>query len=223
MSAIGGALLAILRLIGWLLLLIVAVLVLLLLTPVTAKLSYEGGALRVRVRILFVEFAAVGPDRPKKEKKTGKGGEADRDGPQEQSEPEKKRGGLDMRMVRAVLRPGGPALIRLLRALRLRHICVRVVVAGGDPCETGIAAGRTWQALGNAFALARQIWRRLRVDELRVIPDFMDEHEGESRFSVWVTALPVRVVALLLILAVRAAAYKIRQTGKDSAGTDNTR
>lgn len=221
MSAVLGVLLFVLKLLGWLLLGLLVLLLLLLVTPVTVKARYENSELRVRIRVLFFEFAAVDPDKPARKKKEEKEPAAEEQAaPSEKPAKEKKK--LDWELIRAAIRPGGRALGFFLGSLRWSHICVRMVVAGEDAFEVGTATGKAWETVGGLFTAARHIWKHVRVDELCVIPDFLDEHGDEEHYAAWVTALPINLVIAFFILFNRIVAYKINQMKRRKAAEKET-
>ena len=49
-------------------------------------------------------------------------------------------------------------LVGFRRKLRVNHLELRVILAGGDPCDLAINYGRAWTAVGNLFPQLERVF-----------------------------------------------------------------
>ena len=205
-----------LKLLGWILLGLLALLLLLLLLPVTAMAKYDAGGFELWLSVLGLRFHAVDPAREKKakEKKKPQGEEKEAGGEKEKKKARAKPQ-IDWELVKALLAPGGRAVKLVFGSLRWRHIRLRLVVGGADPCDVGIRTGRTWAALGALLSLALGLWKHMSFDELTVLPDFLDDKADEALYAAWLTVQPIVFLAAACIVLWRIVCYKIHSAREE--------
>jgi len=133
---------------GWIIAL--AVIVLLAVTPLGVSASYDSGGILVRViagpaRITLIP-AKKKPkkDKPKKQEKKKEEPSAQK----AKAAPKEKSGGKltdFLPLVQVAL----DFLGDFRRKLRVRRLEMKIIMAGGDPCDLAINYGKAWAALGN--------------------------------------------------------------------------
>lgn len=147
----------------WLILL--SVLLLLMLLPVGIRGAYEKGNAQLWLRLGPVTIRLL--PRPQKREKQRKPESAPAQeqpakasAPEPQAPPpapqedEKK----DFRQYLPLLRLLGDLLKDLRRKIRMNRLYVRLILAGGDPCDLAVSYGRTWAAVGNLLPLLDQLF-----------------------------------------------------------------
>lgn len=188
---------------------LVGLLLLLMLAPVHLKAAYDG-ALRVSVRYLFVTVRLYPrPAAPsKKEKRVIKKAAGKKSAPEtdtlsgwEALLREEGPSGV-VRAVAELAKLAGTAARRLLAAITVDRLVLRLVVACGDAAETAVGYGRACAALYPSLAVLESVVRVRRRD-IAVAPDFLRQ-EGEVRGEIRLHALPLRILWTGLRLA---AAY----------------
>lgn len=200
--------LTILKVLGWVLLGLLALIVALLFVPAKACFSYESSRLLVRAGALGFWIEIYDSAKKKEPKESGESTQP------EESEPKleaKTKSEPDIELLKTMISAGGRAVVRVLRGLRIRHICVTLIAHGFDPYETGVKTGKIWAGIGAALTLLRSIWRDLGVDRLEVIPDFMGEHKGCESISCEISSMSIGFVAALAIFGWRYLRYKIKK------------
>lgn len=145
--------------IGWLIAL--AILVLLAIMPLGVSVRYDADGAVIRVIAGFLKIK-VFPTKPKekKEKKTKKPKEkktkkpAKEKTPEGVQEPEKKPSGGSLLDFLPLVKIGLDLLNDFRWKLRVNRLELKLIMAGGDPCDLATNYGRAWMALGN-------LWPRL--------------------------------------------------------------
>lgn len=145
--------------IGWLIAL--AILVLLAILPLGVSVRYDADGAVIRVIAGFLKIK-VFPTKPKekkekkpkkpKEKKTKK--PAKEKTPGSVQEPEKKPSGGSLLDFLPLVKIGLDLLNDFRWKLRVNRLELKLIMAGGDPCDLATNYGRAWMALGN-------LWPRL--------------------------------------------------------------
>ena len=145
---------------GWLIAL--GILLLLAVLPIGVRVRYDSEGLLVKVIAGPVKITLL--PRPKKEKKEKKKKEPKKKPeaaeekdppkppqppkPEKEKKPGEEKGGslLDfLPLVRTAL----DFLGDFRRKLRLDNLYLRLIMAGGDPCDLAVNYGRAWAAVGN--------------------------------------------------------------------------
>ena len=141
-AAVGGVLLFLLKALGILLLVGLALMVLLLLIPFCADVSWEQGTLTVKAGALGITFPVFQYPKPEpteesKRKKKPKRQKRQRSLPRRKIRRAAQKAKLTLNILCTILR-GARALIRaVFGALRITHIQVCLGVRGGGPCCSG--------------------------------------------------------------------------------------
>ena len=188
---------------------ILALLLLLLLTPVHLQARYDG-ALRVRARYLFLVFPLY--PRPEKRKKTVKRAKRKRR-EASKAEPEKKKkkelsqwerllreegpSGL-VRTVADLARLAGTAAGRILAAVTVDRLTLCLIVASEDAADTAVNYGKACAALYPSLAVLESAVRVRRRD-IALAPDFL-RRRGEVRGEIRLHVRPLRILWALLRL-----------------------
>lgn len=218
LSAVGTALLFLLKLLLGLVLILLVLLALLLVCPFCADIAWEGGVLRVRAGALGITFPvmqwpkpepAAGAQPPKgfwgklkakrraaREARKAKRAKEKKPAQEKPKQP-RKRAKLTVDILCTILRGAGTLTRAVFGALRITKIRVCVAVRGEDPAAAARAYGKAnaWLYASLGF-LDRFIY--LDFEELRLEPDFggreqpVDEH------------ISLRVSARLLFVVIAA-------------------
>ena len=190
LGVVGGVLLFLLKCIGILLLVVLALAVLLMLCPFCADVLWENETLTVKagaLGITFPVFRYPAPEKPKKEKK-----KKSKKKPEAESKPKpeatpRKKAKLTLNIVCTILRGAGKLTKAVFGALRITKINICLGVRGEDPAEAARAYG---SALG---LLDRFLY--LDFEQLRLVPDLgPDQPTVEDRVSFRVTAQAYAIV-----------------------------
>lgn len=157
---------------GWLIAL--AVIVLLAVLPLGASVKYDSGGLLVRL--------IAGPARitlfprkkkDKEEKKPKKETKKEEPAPKTEAAPKEKTGGKltdFLPLVQVAL----DFLGEFRRKLRVNRLEMKIIMAGGDPCDLAVNYGRAWAALGNLVPLLERCFV-IKKRDLEVECDFVAE------------------------------------------------
>ena len=199
---------------------VLGVLLLILLLPVSARVAYHG-ELRIQVRVLAIPFT-VYPRKEKGKPKSRKAGRK-RPVPKKTKKPKKKDG---LPSVAAMLKEDGvgataryltemaalvkTAAVRVLRAITVRELKLRLTVGGEDAAQTAIRHGALCGAVFPALA-ALEGSMRVRRREVQVTPDFV---YGESRadLDLRVSAVPLRLLYAVIGLMLGFVGYTLRES-----------
>ena len=148
---------------GWLI--AAAVLVLIAVLPVGARLRYNdqgfrawilAGPIRISVFPLKKKKKEDKQKKPKEEKqKKNKPASGQPKASAEAKPPEK---GGSVKDFLPFVRLGRDLLADLRRKLRLSRLTLRVILAGDDPCDLAVSYGKTWAAVGNLMPLLEQVF-----------------------------------------------------------------
>lgn len=222
LSVLGAVLLGIAKVLAGLLLFVLAVLVLMLLCPFCADVSWQGGVFRLRAGALGITFpvmqwpkpepppaaeparptlwgrvkAALGaPLRKWKEKRAARA-KTKKPAPAKPKAPRKKAR-LTIDILCTILRGAGRLLRAVFGALRITKIQVCLAVRGSDPAQTARTYGKinAWLYTSLGF-LDRFLF--LDFEELRLEPDFGDREQPIDEH------VSFRVSAQLLFVAIAA-------------------
>ncbi len=210
---------------GWLIAL--AVIVLLLMLPLGASVIYNSDGVKlsilagpVRIRIL----PAKKKDKPKKEKskkekkKTQKKTKKKKTDDLPEPEKPKEKGGpiTDfLPLVEVAL----DCLGAFPRTLRLNVLEVKVILAGGDPCDLATNYGKIWAAIGNLWPRLEEIFI-IKKRDINLECDFTaDQTLVIARLDLTLTL--GRIFSWLIRYGVRALKVflKIQKTRKGGAAT----
>ena len=185
--------------IGWLIAL--GILILLANIPLGVQIHYDEDGLRVRMLAGFLKFTVVPgktkKHKPKKEKKKKKSHKSVKNALVKENH---KKGGSILRFW-PVVRLGLAFLGDLRRKLRVKRLELKVILAGGDPCDLAINYGRAWAAVGNLFPLLEHAFV-IKKRDVEVECDFMaDETTIIGRLDMTITL--GKLIALIVRYGVR--------------------
>ncbi len=206
MSALIAALLFLLKALGILLLVILALVLIALLIPVSTWIDYHDEALTVQVGALGLKYTVL-PQKEKPNKKPKKKSQkkpkpkaAAKEKPKKALPKEKNQlMQLTFDQLVTVVKGLGAMGKRILNGLKVKHIRLYVPVTGEDAAETAIRYGKMQAWLhGGLGVLNRAIW--LDFDECRLEADFLGKGEKNSRFSC-------QISAQMLIMGIAAARF----------------
>ncbi len=213
---------------GWLIAL--AVIVFLAVLPLGASVIYDSGGVKlsilagpIRIKIL----PARKKDKPKKEKprkekkEKPKKESAGKAKPAEDlPEPEKpKQKGGPITDFLPLVRIALECLADFPKILRLNVLEVKVILAGGDPCDLATNYGKIWAAIGNLWPRLEKIFI-IKKRDINVECDFTaDETLIIARLDLTLTL--GRLISWLVRYAVRALKefLKINKSRKGGAVT----
>lgn len=208
---------------------VLAVLLLLLLLPVTLHVTLFDGELKATVRYLFLRFRfpskkeeAPKAEKPHEHRKKKKRQEAAPE--QKEKEPEEKK--WDFEAVKSAIELGkellggaGRALKTLLRGVRVRQLKLEIAVVGENAADTGIKSGNYNAYLHTAAALL-QNFVRVRELYLNVYPAFWQQEETIA-FEGKLSLRPVRALMAVGVLIVEAvpALFRYLRRKQEPGGT----
>lgn len=204
-----------------------------LLWPVSLRVTYTD-ELRVKARVLGVPVTLF-PGRekpPKKEKPAKKPGkrrtkrEEQREKWLDLSRMLKEDGvGATLRTLQELAAILWKAARRVLRAITVRHLWLRLEIGGEDAAQTAIRYGQVCAALYPTVEAIGELVR-IRQKELEVTPQFPDgESSVQLDVRLWVTPLRVLWAGLCLVcgLALRSGKQKANtQTESKIKSNSNT-
>ena len=192
---------------GWLIAL--AVLIGLAILPLGASVIYntDGPLIRLiagplRIQIIPAKKKEKKPKKEKKEPKTKKEKKpAEPKPPKEKKKEPSQEGGsiLDfLPLVQVAL----DFLGDFRRKLRLKHLVLRLTMAGGDPCDLAVNYGKAWAAVGGIMPYLEKLFVIGKRD-IEVQCDFVsDKTVIYARLDISITL--GRILSLLVRYAIRA-------------------
>lgn len=201
---------------GWLITL--GVVTLLAVLPLGVSVKYDAGGPLVRVILGPVKFTVF--PMPKKEKKEKKKQPEKKQEPvpkteeeplpkppqppkppaEEKPKEEKKGGSLTdfIPFVKLIFRFLGD----FRRKLRINDLQLRIILAGGDPCDLAVNYGRAWAALSNLTPRLEQ-WFVIKKKDMEIECDFVaSETLVIARLELTITL--GRLLWLAVVYAIRA-------------------
>lgn len=134
---------------GWLIAL--GILILLAILPLGISVIYNEDGPLIRVIAGFIRikvFPLKKKEKKKKEKKKPKKAQSQKtQKPKKKKEPSKKGGSvLDFL---PLLKVAVDFLNGFRKKLRVNRLELKLILAGGDPCDLGLNYGKAWEVLGN--------------------------------------------------------------------------
>lgn len=226
--------------IGWFFLGLLALLVLLLLLPVTLHVCYTEGKLVLAVRVLFVKLRVLQLPTPepsaaqkqkkdikkkkrqqrteaKKHKKHKKQKQQEKTQGEEPEEAKQKRTPAELlRLVKRIAAGAGGALRILFKFMHFKDVALVIPVhAEEDAAKTAKQYGQMQMLVGTVRAALANVVR-ISYIKLLVIADFAGQHQDALSFSCKIVASPVIIllagaVGLKRFLFYNRAARKARR------------
>lgn len=203
---------------GWLIFL--GIVFLIAITPVGVNVAYNSEGILLRVIAGFLRITIL-PQKKKKEKKPKekKPKKVKKSNPapkkKDPVENPKEKGGsiLDfLPLVQLVL----DFLGDFRRKLRVNRLEMKLIMAGGDPCDLAVNYGKAWAALGNLMPLLERAFV-IKKRNLEVECDFTESKTLViARLDLTITI--GRILSLVVLYAIRALIEFIKITNKRKGG-----
>lgn len=197
-----------------------AALFLLAILPLGASVAYDSSGALVRIiagpiRITFFPRKKKAKEKPKKEKKPKAASEKKKKAPAEgTAEKEKEKKGGSWTDFLPLVQVGLDFLGQFRRKLRVNCLQLKLVMAGGDPCDLAINYSRAWAITGNLLSQLDRLFV-IKKRDIQVECDFMeDEMLVTARLDITITL--GRLLSLVTVTAVRGLRefLKIRKKRK---------
>lgn len=197
-----------------------AVLFLLAILPLGASVAYDSSGALVRIiagpiRITLFPRKKKTKEKPKKEKKPKAASEKKKKAPAEgTAEKEKEKKGGSWTDFLPLVQVGLDFLGQFRRKLRVNCLQLKLVMAGGDPCDLAINYSRAWAITGNLLSQLDRLFV-IKKRDIQVECDFMeDEMLVTARLDITITL--GRLLSLVTVTAVRGLRefLKIRKKRK---------
>lgn len=201
---------------------ILALFVLLLLCPITAKLSYEE-EFSAAISYLFFRIRIPAPEKPEKPKKSSKKNQKTKQPSEKKKETAsketlkkyqellKKRGLSGLLSLLSEVTDALKKAGRKFRHLRVRLFSFQIAVVGGDAADTAILYGKTCAVVYPAVAAILHVCR-YRTYHVEVQPDFTGEKTRiDAQIVLRISALYVVSAALGLALDALKIFLKLKQ------------
>lgn len=182
-----------------LLILLLAALFVLLLIPVSLRVSYEDGELRVRLRYASWSIGLFPSEKKKLEPESGnKAGETPKE--KKQKEPrQKSKPNFEQLSYSLDVLPGVliRALRRTARRIRVAPLKLHLLIALSDPADTAVLYGKLHGVLNATLPL---LHRAVRIDDqdIQLFPDFtQDRMDCIADIGVKIRPFDILVIAIL--------------------------
>ena len=219
---------------GWIITL--GILVLLAILPLGASVKYDADGPLVRLIAGPVKITLFPrPKKPKKEKKPKEPKKtpekkekpapaAPKEPAKEQpaatpEKPEKKKSGGPVTDFLPLLKVALDLLNDFRRKLRVNRLEVKLVMAGGDPCDLAINYGKAWAAVGNLMPQLERVFV-IQQRNIDVECDFnADKTRVQARLDLTITL--GRLLGLVFVLIGRAIVELIKIIIKRKGGAVN--
>ena len=198
---------------------------LLAILPLGVSARYDSGGALVRV-ILGPARLTLFP-RPKKEKKSEKAPKSDvKQEKQEPSlpkppqkprqEPEKQKKGGSLVDFLPLVKVALDFLGDFRRKLRLNRLELKLILAGGDPCDLAVNYGKAWAAVGNLMPRLERLFV-IKKRDVEVECDFTaSETQVIARLDLTITL--GRLLSLAVMYGVRALREYLKLQKKRKGG-----
>jgi len=203
---------------GWLIFL--GIVFLIAITPVGVQVAYNSEGILLRViagllRITILPQKKKKEKKPKepKQKKEKKTKPASKKTPPAEKPKEKGGSVLDfLPLVQVAL----DFLGDFRRKLRVNRLEMKLIMAGGDPCDLAVNYGKAWAALGNLMPLLERAFV-IKKRDLEVECDFTESKTLViARLDLTITI--GRILSLAVRYAIRALIEFLKITNKRKGG-----
>ena len=207
------------EIIGYGILGILLVLLVVLLVPIYARVTFDG-ELRLRVRVCGIPVFRYSSEEqkeptPSTDKPSRLGAVAER----------VKRDGVatTLSYVKELSRLAVGTARRLIAAVTVDKLCLQLYITGSDAAQTAENTGKVCAFLYPTVTALQQTVLRIKKREITVTPDFLGE-QGRATADITVHVIPLRVLAVAVWSAVcyRMIQKEVSQDGKQSAESDGT-
>ena len=217
---------------GWIITL--SILVLLAILPLGASVKYDTDGPLVRLIAGPVKITLF--PRPKKTKKGKKPAKAKKEEKktaqskpaaknkkapakkeEQKTEPETKKSGGPVMDFLPLLKVALDLLNDFRRKLRVNRLEVKLVMAGGDPCDLAINYGRAWTAIGNLMPRLEKVLA-IKKRDIDVVCDFTaSETTIYARLDLTITLGRILVIAVVYGFRAVVEFLKIKNKRKGGA------
>lgn len=129
----------------------------------------------------------------------------------------KKKSSANVTQYLSLLRPVLRFLTDFRTKLRVDNLHLKVVLAGGDPCDLSINYGRAWIALGNIMPHIERYFV-IKKRNLEIECDYIGEKTSVD-FSISLTITLIRLVQIVIYhgIIILCEYFKILKKAKDGA------
>ena len=208
-----------LKITGFILLSLLAVLIAVLIAPLTLHVRYADGVFTVRLWVLFVRVTLFPTkSREKKCRRAARGekkkeaGRAKRKPKTEAQAAPKQNLFSAVKPKRDLIPPAAAYIKKVLRHIRIRQVKLRIIAGSGSGAEAGLAAGRVYAAVCAGKTVVEQV-TRVGYSSVKVIPDFTGEQREKGEYGCKITAIPIILVADTLVFLLRILRIARRSKG----------
>lgn len=185
------------------------ILFLLAILPLGVSVRYDSDGVRVRIVCGFIRITVVPlpkwlkkkPATEKKEEPKPKKKKKPKPPLPPEDEPVKEKKGGSWKDFLPLVQVGLDFLGAFRRKLRLNYLQLRIVMAGGDPCDLAVNYGRAWAALGNLLPQLERIFV-IQKRDLEVECDFTSA-ETLITAGLDITITLGRLIGLAVVYGIR--------------------
>ena len=186
--------------IGWVFLCLLAVLLVLLILPVTLGIEMEEGRILVWGRILFVKIKLfpMKERKPKAAKPKTKKKKAEEK--EEKTEAPPKKNTLESRinLVKRIGKSASVAMKHVLKHIRIKDVSLVLPVYAGDASATAVRCGQVQAMIGGTHAVLDNLLH-VSYKQLIIVPDFAGQWGSRTSFSCKIVASPVIMLAATIM------------------------
>ena len=197
---------------GWLITLGIAALLAILPLGVRIRYNEDGPLVRVVLGPVKLKVYPIPPKKKKEEKSEKKKPDsqaADSSGqlpkppqPPKNTKPEKEKSGGSLLDFLPLVKLAIQLLGDFRRKLRLNDLQLKLILAGGDPCDLAVNYGRTWAAVSNLMPRLES-WFVIRKKNIEVECDFTASETLVYAYLDLTITLG-RLLSLVVVYGVRA-------------------
>ena len=210
---------------GWIITL--GILVLLATLPLGASVKYDADGPLVRLIAGPVKITLFPrPKKPEKEKKqkeqkaeskpAAKKKPAQKKAEEPEKQPEEKKSGGPVTDFLPLLKVALDLLNDFRRKLRVNRLEVKLVMAGGDPCDLAINYGKAWAAIGNLMPRLEKVLV-IKKRDIDVECDFVASKTTiYARLDLTITL--GRILAIAVVYGFRAIVELMKIKNKRKGG-----
>lgn len=201
---------------GWLI--VLGILVLLAVLPVGVCLIYDADGLILSLLLGAVKIKLFpGNPRKKKDKKDKPVKKQKQTNATKKQKPvKKKKSGGKVTDFLPLVDVGLKFLGSFRRKLRVKHLKINYVMAGGDPCDLALNYGKAWSAVGNLMPLLERMFV-IKKRDIQVQCDFVAPSATiYARLDITVTV--GRIVGIAVKYGVLALREFLKIKNKNKGG-----
>ena len=207
---------------GWIITLLI--LFLLAILPLGAKVLYnqEGFFLHViagPLRIPILPGKPKDPAKKKEQPKKTKEKVPQKPAPKPSEKPKEKKKGGSVTDFLPLVKTALDLLNAFRRKLRINHLELNLIMAGGDPCDLGINYGRANAAMGNLLPMLEKVFV-IKKRDIKIQCDFeASETTIYARADITITL--GWILAILVYYGIRAVKQFLTINNKRKGGASS--